>query len=209
MTTRIDLDFAPKSYFQSLSLETKIRSKTTGQLRKEAVVESSRVKFTSPYALKGQITEEEKRAASQIHPSYMGGEFLPNFDQKEIEICRIVLKSTTLDVTSVRVTLSEKTYFYSVIDEYEIFDYDLPIKTSTTPLTTEQMLEQIDNCLIKEHGEGSGDEFQGLMSPVLMKHLNGGRPSRDLVDYISVESAFYPELANYYRSKINNYLLTL
>jgi len=37
-----------------------------------------------------------------IHPSFMGGEYLPDYRRDEIEIARIELESTTSDVISVR-----------------------------------------------------------------------------------------------------------
>jgi len=37
-----------------------------------------------------------------IHPSFMGGEYLPGYRRNEVEIVRIELDSTTSDVISLR-----------------------------------------------------------------------------------------------------------
>ena len=211
MNTSINLEYAPNSYFSNIDLETRIRSKITGQIRKESVVESSNTKFTPPYILKGKISKQQRSEIGKIHPHNMGGEYLTALEQNQVEICRIVMQSTTLDVTSIRATLVNTVYFFSVIDEYEIFKYELPIKSSEKPLKTSQVLEQIDNCLIivAEASSEHNDQLKGLMDPALSLHLGAGCEPTELIDFISVESAFYPELGDYYRNKINNYLRSL
>ena len=52
----MDLNYAPPSYFSNIDLETKIKSKITGQIRKELVTESTKTKFTHPYILSGKIS---------------------------------------------------------------------------------------------------------------------------------------------------------
>jgi len=206
-----DFEFAPQSYFSNITLETSIKSKITGQKRKETVLESAKTKFTPPFLLRGKISDAQRTKTSAIHPQYMGGEYLPDMDQAEVEICRIVMQSTTLDVTSVRANLKDGIYSYNVSDEYDLFEYRLPIQSSKVPLTARQIIDQIDNCLVQDVDESGnvGEVFHGLTSPVLTVHLDGGCNPKDLVDFISVESAFYLELGAYYKNKINNYLLNL
>ena len=97
----------------------------------------------------------------------MGGEFLTSLEENETEICRIVLQSTTLDTTSIRAKLIHKIYHFSVVDEYEVFNYQLPIKSSETPLKTSQILEQIDNCLVTEADEGGTYQFHGIIDAII------------------------------------------
>ena len=206
-----DLEFAPQSYFSKIDLETRLKSTIFGQKRKETVLENTKTKFTAPFLLRGQISDSQRSKSGAVHPKYMGGEYLPNMEQNEVEICRVILQSTTLDVTSMRANLNNGLYSYSVSDEYDLFKYQLPIQSSKNPLATGQMIEQIDNCLIHEVGQnGNASEvFHGLTTPVLTLHIDGGCDPKELIDYISVDSAFYPELGAYYKNKINNYLLQL
>ena len=47
------------------------------------------------------LSGRERQALGLIHPAFMGGEYLPNLLQTEVEIARITIASTTQDVTSV------------------------------------------------------------------------------------------------------------
>jgi hypothetical protein len=49
-------------------------------------------------AIKG---ERRRSALGRLHPSFMGGEHLPDRRDTEVEIARINIDSTTSDVTSV------------------------------------------------------------------------------------------------------------
>jgi hypothetical protein len=49
----------------------------------------------------------------------MGGEYLPDYEQGEVEIARLVLASTTQDVYSVRARWVGSVLRYHIVDEYE------------------------------------------------------------------------------------------
>ena len=59
-------------------------------------------KTIPPELLRSELTETLKSEQSKIHPWMMGGEYLPDLRINETEICRIVLKSATMDVISMR-----------------------------------------------------------------------------------------------------------
>ena len=200
MKIPLNLEYAPASYFADVNLETRLGSKINGEVRKQQVLESGKSKYTPPY-LKN----------SKLHPRHMGGEYLQELELNQVEICRVIIHSTMLDVTSIRATLVGNEYFFDVTDEYEMFRYNLPIKSQTAPLTTSQMITQIDNCSIVEVDATPecSAQYTGLMDPVLSLHLNAGRDPSELIDYISVDSAFYPELTGYYQNKINKFLASL
>ena len=50
----------------------------------------------------GKLEPSTRLLLGGIHPAFMGGEYLPQFGQNEIEIARIVLASVTQDVISIR-----------------------------------------------------------------------------------------------------------
>ena len=73
-----DLNFRPKSYFDDLTLEQKLQSKITGQLRSEMVVRNVRQGSVPSELLKSKLSEPIKNAQGGIHPWMMGGKYLPN-----------------------------------------------------------------------------------------------------------------------------------
>jgi len=65
------------------------------------------------------LDDESRRSLGQIHPTFMGGEYLPNYRRQEVAIARIELESTTSDVISLRATSAGALIKYSLVDEYE------------------------------------------------------------------------------------------
>jgi hypothetical protein len=50
--------------------------------------------------LKDSLDDEARDGLSRIDPTFVGGEYLPNYRRQEVEIARITLESTTSDVFS-------------------------------------------------------------------------------------------------------------
>jgi hypothetical protein len=76
----------------------------------------------SPYYTRlnnDSLDEEARRSLGQIHPSFMGGEYLPNYRRHEVEIARIELQSTTSDVISLRARGTGLRIKYRLVDEYQ------------------------------------------------------------------------------------------
>ncbi len=67
-----------------------------------------------------------RQSLGRIHPSFMGGEYLPGYLPGEVEIARICLRSTTSDVISLRARPNEAGIAYRIADEYE-GNFSLPI----------------------------------------------------------------------------------
>jgi hypothetical protein len=59
-----------------------------------------------------------RSALGRLHPSFMGGEYLPDRRETEVEIARINIDSTTSDVTSVYAKAGKDRVLYRVVDEY-------------------------------------------------------------------------------------------
>src|SRR5205085_7492 len=64
------------------------------------------------------ITEPD-RANTAVHPCFMGGEYLPDRCDEEIEIARITIASTTQDVTCIYASRAGNDISYRAVDEYE------------------------------------------------------------------------------------------
>jgi hypothetical protein len=74
----------------------------------------------------------------------MGGEYLPDYGNCEVEIARIELKSTNYDVISLRACPSGSHIKYSLVDEYET-EYSLPQQTSSQPFSLLELIRFLDS----------------------------------------------------------------
>jgi hypothetical protein len=142
------------------------------------------------------LTDEERAVFGRIRPRFMGGEYLPPLESEEVEIARISLRSTTGDVNSVRAQLRRGKIRYRIVDEYA----DEPLqrfkcrpKVSARPLTMGELIHLIDGVegdVFPEFGRGMTSSYRDMA-------LGDSRPEK-VVDFVSVSSAFYPELGDYY-----------
>jgi hypothetical protein len=168
-----------------------------GQDRRQIVqwaLEEGVVHELSDEMLQPQLDEEHRRSVSLIHPSCMGGEFLPAMLPGEVEIARIVLQSTTGDVIVVRARREAGAIRYRIVDEYEdspVCEYPLVFDSSPEPLTLEQLIALID-----------GTRF---IPNVLEYNFDGG-DGHELRTFVSVESPFYPDLGSHYADEVDTWL---
>jgi hypothetical protein len=93
----------------------------------------------------------------RIHPSFLGGEFLPPHLPGETEIARICLQSTTSDIISLRARPISTGIAYRIEDEYRGV-FRLPIVTSEQPLTLAELIRQFDE------GELAGLELYATLA---------------------------------------------
>ena len=154
-----DLNWRPTNYFQDLTLEQKLGSKVKGQIRGKKVIGDIRDQPVHPELMKSELASDLKDIHGKIHPVMMGGEYLPDLKDSEVEICRIVLESTTMDVTSIRAKKQKDRIIYRVKDEYDN-EYRLIHKSSSKPLTMKQLINNIDKC--GEYHEGNLNEDFGI-----------------------------------------------
>ena len=101
-----DYDFRPESYWGPARspLEAALRN-VKGRNRREMIRDyysRGLLPALSDNLLRDTLDEDTRRRLDLIHPSFMGGEYLPDYRRDEIEIARIELESTTSDVISVR-----------------------------------------------------------------------------------------------------------
>lgn len=199
-TRSFNMDFAPESYFNDLTLEEKLKSQIKGQIRSEFVQKNIRVQPINPAIFQSELDQDLKSAQSAIHPWMMGGEYLPDLELNEIEICRIVLKSTTMDVTSMRARIDDGLIKYRVVDEYGENDYVLKFQKSDAPLKMKQLIENIDQCVEIHKESGDVNEYGGggLVKPWIYQQFECGDTLEEAVDFVTVHSAFYPDLERYY-----------
>jgi hypothetical protein len=127
-----------------------------------------------------------------IHPSFMGGEYLPTNDACEVEIARITLPETvTCDVIGIRARPARTGIAYRIVDEYETVFRCRPGRTKL-PLTFRQLVRLIDTASDATNG------YRGLvvgMWDYSVEHC-GQEPAERLTAVVT--SDFYPQLQHWY-----------
>src|SRR5262249_12335317 len=152
--------------------------------------------------LRDTLDEDTRRGLDLIHPSFMGGEYLPNYRRDEVEIARIELQSTTSDVISVRARPRGKRIEYSVCDEYQV-EYRLPQKTSRQPFSLRGLICFLDSV---EHPEAEPEwERFGFVLSFNQTNLDCGADLETLEDFTRVSSDFYPDFGQHYARVIDEW----
>ena len=104
MSKAIDLSFRPATYFGPQRLERYLLGKVKGAVlrkRLQALFDAGRHDEVHTVLTADGISAADRKALEAIHPMFMGGNYLPDTEDGEVEIARIRIKSTTFDVTSV------------------------------------------------------------------------------------------------------------
>ncbi len=208
MTSRIsqfddphfDLAYRPESYWDTPDPLSAIRGNIKGQLRREMVTDF--VTGQAPEALgeiesdllRDTLDEDTRRSLGGIHPQWMGGEYLPDYQDGEAEIARIVLDSSTMDVycfRARRIGKQRPRIHYRAFDEYD-GEWELIQATSTRPLTMGAMIRLIDTATC------SGADYDGsdLVASIWQYTDPISSPG-----FVTVQSEYYPQLAEWYRQK--------
>jgi hypothetical protein len=125
----------------------------------------------------------------------LGGEFLPRFRKGEVEIARISLQSVTCDQISVRARRPGKRIRYRIVDEYES-GYACHPGGSTSTLLLRELI-----ALIETASDGGS-----IIFPILERNRRGGTTPKELAEFISVTSDFYPDIRPYYRALTDAWL---
>ena len=170
----IDLAYRPESYFWAYDNNIKLASDIKGAERKamyERALKSGDIHLANAIISEPELTHEQRKAQSGIHPAWMGGEYLPNREAQEVEIARITIASTTQDVTCVYAKRGAARIHYRVVDEYEDMTLDERTRTSIRPLTLIELFDffikgwDLFCCLEANFGEHGyhREEVQGFI----------------------------------------------
>jgi hypothetical protein len=152
--------------------------------------------------LRETLDEDTRRSLDQIHPSFMGGEYLPDYHRDEVEIARIELESTTSDVISIRARPRCRRIEYSVCDEYQV-EYRFSRKTSSRPLTLGELIRFLDSV---EHPEAEPEWRRfGFVLSFNETNLDCGADLETLEDFTRVSSDLYPKLGQHYAKAIGEW----
>jgi hypothetical protein len=150
----IDYDFRLESFWAPPSdpLQAILRN-IKGRRRREMIRDyyaAGKVDELFDELLKDCLDDEARDGLSRIHPTFMGGEYLPNYRRQEIEIARITLESTTSDVISLRARPASSRIKYQLVDEYGT-EFRLPQQTSSRPFSLLELIRFLESV---EHPGG-------------------------------------------------------
>ena len=204
---RFNYAFRPASYFNDLDAETLIVTSILGEERRKDVqrrLASGGIDLDlhGEWLTDSKLDDSMRRTIGGFHPAFMGGEYLPSIGQQEIEIARIVLASTTQDVISIRARRTPKFIAYRVVDEYET-GFVLYKRRTAKPLTLRELIEIINRT---NRDDLDDVDCDGLVFSVLAMNLDADPDPESMRGFVSVKSAFYPELGRYFDWVIDEYL---
>ncbi len=188
----LDLGYRPESYFWPITHETHLIAAIKGERRRNlirAAFDANTVTPLDEHYAAPVLDEQDRRALGRLHPSFMGGEYLPNRQETEVEIARINIDSTTSDVTSVYAKAGKSRIYYRVVDEYNGDTLSVKrTRTSKRPLTLAELVEF----------------FLGAWP--LNEVLEMNELDREGAhDFTHPSSEFYPEFSAAIRAKINEW----
>lgn len=193
---KIDLKWRPKTYWPESESREQRLSHIKGEVRRNIIREALEVggvqelNKIGPQIASDNLSECERQAWGSFHPRMMGGEYLPDPCPNEVEIARITLDSTTMDVIAIMARKTKHRIKYRIVDEYpeDGFDYKLTHKSSIKPLTFGQLISLIDNA--QEHGlTGNAREWN---------YSEGGGGPEEIYDFATASSGYYSGLTDWY-----------
>ena len=133
----------------------------------------------------------------RVHPSNMGGEYLPLLRKGEVEIARISLESVTADQISVRARRVGRRIGYCVVDEYpDASTYVCHPASSVSPLSLGELI-----ALMEAAREGGS-----IIFPILAMNVRDASIPAEFATFITVTSDFYAAFGPYYRALTDAWL---
>lgn len=192
----IDLGFRPSSRVFPMTAEKFLLSRVKGTWRRdilELAVEEDRLLEVDPFFTAVSLSDEERKARSAVHPSFMGGEYLPDFEDDEVEVARIELNSVTGDVISIRGSQTQDGFRYRVVDEYD----------------NEYLLEPTEITIDKPLCLGDFGKFVCRAANLVeIVSLNEFEDVTAAQKFIRGSSQFYPEFSRYISRTVMNLVPT-
>jgi len=190
----IDLGFRPQSYFWPLGLETHLLARIKGAERKAALrrlIDAGHLDDIPDFLAQSALTADERQLLGRLHPTFMGGEYLPDLLRNEVMVARVTIASTTQDVTCVYARRGRHRIYYRVVDEYGGDTLAQPTsRTSLRPLTLGQLASFFSIAW-------------SLHDVLEMNFGDDGYDLDEMQDFVvSIDSEFYPQLDALYRRRI-------
>lgn len=194
--------FRPSSYWEDYDPLAAILRNVKGANRRQMITDywnAGRIDELAPDLLADETAPELLQFLERLHPSFMGGEYLPDLLPAEVEIARISLQSTTFDVISIRAHREpgSELIHYRIEDEYDT-SFEFEPTTSSKPLTHNELVALIDGV---DGGNGGG-----LALCYNEMNFEGMGDAESLRNFTKVSSLFYPDLEDHYETVFDRWV---
>ena len=143
MSNSINWQYRPSTYFllkeYGVGLASDIKGVERRRLYEKAIEDGGEI---DPMLASPELDAAMKASLGRLHPWFLGGEYLPKRRRNELEIARIVIGSTTQDVTAIYARPLGKRIAYRIVDEYQGGTISgRSTRTSTRPLSLEELVQ--------------------------------------------------------------------
>jgi len=203
----INLSFRPDTYWpESLTPEqllSRIRGKRRQDIARQLYKEFGFIALNE-FLVREGLSKEDRTAWGAADPGCMGGEYLPEMEEGEVEIARISLASTTSDQISVRARRDGELIRYRIVGEYEeeeAMRQQLPFDVAGRPLSLDELMNMIQ-------GAKTSDSTYpvGIFSSSWAMMLEFAEDPEEIAGFLSVSSAFYPQIGDCYETLAEEWL---
>jgi hypothetical protein len=198
----IDYEFRPASYWEEGDPLAILLRNVKGSNRRRMIIDywrAGRLDEIEETLLQEELDDDQRARLGRIHPSFMGGEYLPGYEAQEVEIVRVELQSTLGDVISLRARPVPEGIAYRVVDEYEAA-YSLPLTTSEEPLSLRELIALCDGARLDE-----ADNFRGGLA--LGFNVGDDHATRRRYRHFThVSSPFYPQLEAHFEHVFDDWV---
>ncbi len=201
-TSPIDLSFRPDTYWPPELTDVLKVARIVGEQRRrraEAALYEGEFDPSDPM-FAPRLQADDLEMWGRIHPLNLGGEYLPDLLEDEVEIARVAITSTTGDVYSIRARSDLGGIQYRVVDEYDN-EFSTGVRVFDQPLTLRELIDFIDASDI----DGDDGPGGGLVLGIVRAWYgyDPDRPER-LLTAAWASSAFYPDLGRYYERAVRS-----
>ena len=120
MAKKIDPNFRPEDYFRPIGLQRHLISQVKGaavRTRLKRLLDEGRSEELDALLGDTGVPDDIVKGLESVHPSFMGGNYLPDLEEGEVEVARIEIASTTGDVTSLYAKKMGGRYMFRIVDE--------------------------------------------------------------------------------------------
>lgn len=192
-----DPHFRPASYFWPLDLKIAPHAFIKGSARQKIVRGFYAEGFEEDIPeelLKHALSPEQREAIGRLHPAMMGGEYLPDLGEDEVEVARITIASTTSDVSCVYARRGNDLIHYRVVDEYGGDTLEGESETeSRTPLSLAELVDYFLSCWNLKQVLEMNFEYEGM-------------PEAEVKAFVlDASSLFYPHFREMVEQRIDEW----
>jgi hypothetical protein len=188
----INLEYKPKTYFGPQSLLKYRIEQVKGAVVREKLgmlLNEGRIRELETLLDSEDISTASIKSLGSMHPMFMGGNYLPDMDDGEVEVARIEIASTTYDVTCLFAKMENGKISYRIVDEYDGDTLSWPRQTTTDdPMTLKEMTDFFLQAW-------------PLMDVLEMNFEGELEPS---LDFFIAKSKFYPDFDGLCRERVTD-----